>query len=46
MAKLTQAEKLERFARWFNEFGHWIYESKEKALLVWQTKGIDGLPRY
>lgn len=46
MAKLTQDEKLERFARWFSNYGHWMYETKEQALQAWKTKGIEGLPRY
>lgn len=35
-----------RFDSWFKRDGHWIYESREKALEVWETRGIEGLPSY
>ena len=44
--KWTEAELLSLFDRWFSRDGHWLYGSREKAITVWKTRGIDGLPDY
>lgn len=40
------AERLAAFDRWFDRFGHWMYETREQALDQWKRFGIHGLPRY
>lgn len=38
-------ESIEWFKRWYSEAGHWVYDSREKALETWLTRGIEGLPK-
>lgn len=33
------------FHRWFNQSGHWIYDSREEAAATWLKWGIKTLPR-
>lgn len=37
---------MESFNYWFNNTGHWIYESREAAMKQWKEFGILGLPKY
>jgi hypothetical protein len=41
---MTNTQK--EFDYWFNWHGHWIYPSKDDALRIWKTRGIDGLSDY
>jgi len=42
----TLEEGMEMFDQWYKSSGHWVYSSREKALKVWQTRGIENLPEY
>jgi len=45
-ASWTLAEGMEMFDQWYKSTGHWVYPTREKALKVWQTRGIENLPDY
>lgn len=43
----TTSRAQARFDYWFEHDGHWMFgvNGREKALQVWRTAGIEGLPQ-
>lgn len=37
-------ENLAIFDQWYIWHGHWLYPTREQALTVWLTRGIENLP--
>jgi hypothetical protein len=37
---------MQRFEKWFQRQGHWIYVSREQAVETWKMRGIEGLPNF
>lgn len=44
---ISAAQRLALFNYWFEHDGHWMFgvNGREKAMQVWRTAGIEGLPQ-
>jgi hypothetical protein len=44
MTTIVTPENLPIFEQWYQWNGHWLYPTREQALAVWLTRGIENLP--